>query len=129
MFYAVLIVCIALLFSIQRTPKSRMMRVAYVYGDVYFARIYPETWNLGTAQRCQLASRSAPTPNDASDLLLCGETVKLAWQITWLRADVKSAIYDSSRQEMVYFRDSGHSGGRRPSWWDCTRTPSGLDCR
>lgn len=127
---ALFVLCVGLLFSFERRPPDGKMRVAYVYGDIDLPRIYPETWNLGVAQRCQLASRTAPTPNDARDLLLCGEQAKLAWQLTWLRADVKSAIYDASMGEMVYFRNSGHGGGRNSSkWWSCTRTSSGLDCR
>jgi hypothetical protein len=101
------------------------MRVACVYGDVYLPRLQPEYWNEGNVRKCWLASRTTPRPNNAKDLLLCGDTAKQAWGLTWLREDIKKSLYDASAQRQV----TGHGGSRIESeWWACKNTAAGLEC-
>lgn len=105
------------------------MRVACVYGDLYLPRLQPEDWNEGDIKQCWLARQTAPKPNNAKDLLLCGNEAKQAWSITWLRDDVKRSLYDNSTRRQVNFHNSGHGGGRIESeWWACKNTAASLEC-
>lgn len=105
------------------------MRVVSVSGDIYLPSLRPEHWNDGEVRKCWLANRTAPRPNTAKDLLLCGDTTKQAWGLTWLRDDVKSSLYAASAQRQVNFHSSGHGGGRRESeWWACKNTFASIEC-
>lgn len=105
------------------------MQVACVYGDIYLPSLQPEDWKAGAIQKCWLASRTAPTPNGATDLLLCSATAKQAWTITWLREDVRRNLYAASVQRQVNFHSSGHGGSRFDSeWWSCKNAVESIEC-
>lgn len=112
---------------VARRPLDRMMQVVCVSGDIYLPNLRPQTWNKDDVRKCALANRTPPTPNNATDVLLCGDTAMQAWALIWLRDDVKKSLYANSVQHQVSFHSSGHEGGRYSSpWWACKKTASSL---
>src|SRR5579864_5286000 len=112
--------CLLLLATAACRPPNGMMRIVCVYGDVYLPHIYRESWAEGNVKQCWLANRTAPTPNTARDVLLCGNIAKFAWSLTWTREDVKKSLYDNSFQRQVNFHSAGHAGNRFDgAWWAC----------
>lgn len=106
-----------------------MMRVVCVYGDVYLPSLYPESWAEGKVKQCWLANQTAPRPNNAKDLLLCGNTAKFAWSLTWIREDVRRSLYNDSVQRRVNFHSAGHGRSRVESaWWACKNNGASIEC-
>jgi hypothetical protein len=105
------------------------MSVAYVQGDVFLPKLISGPWQVGETKRCEIASRGSVQPDKRGDLLLCGEKVQLAWSQSWLRADIRTQIYEAARIRRVYFHSIGRSRGRGkgPSW-NCIRTGDAVEC-
>jgi len=122
--------CLALALTVGCRPPSGVMRVAYISGDIYLPQIESTPWREGQVQPCQLASLTSIQPDKRGDLLVCGEKTRLAWNVTWLREDIRTSIYQASRAEMVRFlsRGSRDSKGRRGGWL-CSKTGDGLECK
>jgi hypothetical protein len=104
------------------------MRVVCVRGDIYRPNLYRDTWNEGQAKQCWLASKTGPRPNDATDVLLCGDTTVSAWSVTWIRDDVKETLYELSIQMQVNFHSISHGRRRGNSWWACKNKGSSMEC-
>jgi hypothetical protein len=110
-------------------PKNQTMLVVYVEGDIFLPKLSAGTWNVGEAQRCQIASRGSVPPDKKGDLLLCGGKTQLAWSQTWLRSDIKSQIYEAATAHPVVFHSMGKPAGRGESpRWSCRKTWEGVDC-
>ena len=123
----ILVLCPVCVLYIARRPQSRMMQVARVYGDIYRPSLQPQPWDEGATEKCVLASRTLPTPNNADDLLLCGNIAVQAWNLVWLREDVRKSLYANSVRRQVNFHTAGHGGGRNTSpWWACEKRSSTL---
>jgi len=88
----------------------------YAYG------VKPGTWDLGEAKECGMAN-PAMLP-DRRDLLVCGVETQAAWDVVWLRSDIKSQILDSARTFVVTFHGTGRSkrDSFQPTAWQCKRT-------
>lgn len=108
-------------------PKGGDMQVAYMRGNLADG-LRPDGWDYGQVKECQIASQSTQRPDQRGDLLFCGSDTLLAWNISWLRPDLKSQIYENARPFAVTFRSAGHSSRNRDTWWRCQRTPDGLHC-
>jgi len=123
----ILMVCLVCIVYMARRPRNRQMQVACVYGDIYRPNLHTEQWDEGAKKKCFLARRTPPTPNNADDLLLCGNTAVQAWNLVWLREDVKKSLYANSVQYQVNFRTFGNGGGRYGSpWWACEKRSGPL---
>ncbi len=86
------------------------------------------TWDYGEVKECQIASRSTQPPDNRGDLLLCGPDTEYVWNISWLRPDLKTQIYEGARTFRVTFRSAGRSSRTRDTWWKCQRTPDAIHC-
>jgi hypothetical protein len=123
-------ICLALAFTAACRPPSGVMRVAYISGDIYLPQIESTPWREGDVLPCQLATRTSIAPDKRGDLLLCGEKTRLAWDVTWLREDIRTSIYQASHHEMVKFLSRGsrdYKGGR--GGWLCRKTADGIECK
>jgi hypothetical protein len=96
--------------------------VACVRGN-YAYGVKPGTWALGEVKECGMAKR-AMLPDQRRDLLVCGAETQAAWDVAWLRSDIKSLLLDSAKTFAVTFHGVGRS--RRdtfqPRVWQCKRT-------
>jgi hypothetical protein len=59
-------------------PQNQNMLVAYVTGDVFLPNLRPGNWNFGETKQCEIASRGSVPPDKGRDLLLCGDSTRLA---------------------------------------------------
>ena len=107
-----------LVIAVGCRPKNQDMLVAYVQGDVFLPVLRAGVWNFGERIDCQVASRTSTSPDKRGDLLLCGAKTQLAWSQTWLRADIKTQIYEAAKRETVTFHSAGHDAGEyeSPLW-------------
>ncbi len=96
------------------------MQVAYLKGNWAYG-MTQGTWNYGETRECQLASRSFQPPDTRGDVLFCGSDTELAWNLGWLRPDLRNKIYENARLLKVSFRSSGHSSRNKDPWWICKR--------
>ncbi len=119
---------VVLIVSLGCKPKNQNMLVAYVGGDLFLPRISSRSWVVGETKACQIASRTSIPPDKWRDLLLCGSDTQLAWSQTWLRADIKKAIYEAAGEQAVSFDSSGHSSRFTGRWWECRRIAEGISC-
>jgi hypothetical protein len=120
---------ISVLAAIGCRPRNQNMLLAYVRGDIFLPDLRRGNWNVGETTRCQIASRTSTAPDSRGDLLLCGAETQGAWSQTWLRSDIKPQIYNAATEQAVRFHSIGHSGGRfGPDWWQCRKTPEGINC-
>ena len=119
----------ALLALFACRPANQNMLVADVQGDIFLPALHTGNWGVGEVKQCQIASQGSIKPDKGRDLLLCGDSTKLAWSQTWLRPDIKKQIYDAASSAEVRFHSAGHGGGRTESpSWRCTRMIAGIDC-
>ena len=102
---------VLLLLVAECKPPAQKMLVVYVHGDVFLPDFRSATWNSGDAVDCELASKTSIPIDKRGDLLLCGGLTQLAWSQTWLRADIKSQLYQSANTLAVDF--SWHGSRRR----------------
>ena len=125
------VACLLILADSGCTPKNQDMLVVYVRGNVADG-VKQGTWDIGEVKECGDTNR-AVLPDKRYDLLVCGAETQAAWELIWLRSDIKSQIYESARLFAVAFHSGGRSrqrgGGRRsaagfyhPTQWDCKRT-------
>jgi hypothetical protein len=120
---------VLLLIALGCKPKNQDLLVAHIEGDVFLPNLRAGAWNLDEGLNCQIASRTSMPPDSRGDLLLCGAKTQFAWSQTWLRADIRTQIYDAATKRRVNFQSSGHGGGRvSPPSWLCRRTPDEIDC-
>jgi hypothetical protein len=108
-------------------PKNTNLPVADMQGNLADG-LRPASWDYGQIKQCQIASRSTQPPDERGDLLFCGPATLLAWNISWLRPDLKSQIYQNTRVFGVTFRSGGHSSRAHDTWWSCQRMPDGIHC-
>jgi hypothetical protein len=103
-------------------PKNQDMLVANVRGN-YAYGVKAGTWNLNEVKDCGMANR-AMLPDKRSGLLVCGAETQAAWDVVWLRSDIKSQILESARTFAVIFHSSGRSrrDSFQPKVWQCKRT-------
>lgn len=110
-------------------PANQDMLVAYVEGDVFLPSLRAGHWDFGEDVECELASRTSVLPDDRGDLLLCGAKTQLAWSQAWLRADIKTQIYETAVKQTVKFHSLGRGGNRGGHrFWQCKRAPDEVDC-
>jgi hypothetical protein len=110
-------------------PENQNMLVAYVEGDVFLPSLRAGRWDFGEDVECEIASRTSTRPDDRGDLLLCGAKTQLAWSQAWLRADIKTQIYDAAIKQTVTFHSVGRGGNRGGHrFWQCKRAPDEVDC-
>jgi hypothetical protein len=74
------------------------------------------------------ASRSSQPPDKRGDVLVCGSDTELAWNLGWLRPDLRNKIYENARLLKVRFRSSGHSSRNKGTWWICKRNDEEIIC-
>jgi hypothetical protein len=111
-------------------PENRNMLVAHVEGDVFLPRLRDGRWGPEENVECEIASRTSVSPDDRGDLLLCGTQTQLAWSQTWLRADIKTQIYEAAIEQKVTFHSVGRGGNRGGHrFWQCKRTLGKIDCK
>lgn len=103
-------------------PKNQDMLVAYVRGNFAYG-VKPDTWDIGELKECENTNR-AVLLDKRWDLLVCGAETQAAWEQSWLRSDLKSAIYQSATIFSVSFLSIGRSKyrGYQPRVWQCKRT-------
>ena len=121
---------LALIIAIGCRPKNQNMLVAYIEGDFYSPDLRRRAWDLGATVECEMASRSNTPPDRRGDVLLCGETTQFAWSQSWLKADIKTQIYNAAKNRKVNFHSSGHLGGPKGSqrFWECRTSADNIDC-
>ena len=108
-------------------PKGGTMQVAYLKGNWAYG-VTQGMWDYGETRECQLASRSSQPPDKRLDVLVCGSDTELAWNLGWLRPDLRNKIYENARLLKVRFRSSGHSSRNKGTWWICKRNDEEIIC-
>jgi hypothetical protein len=108
-------------------PKGGDMQVAYLRGNTT-SGMTQDSWEYGETKECQLASCSSQPPDKRGDVLVCGSDTELAWDMSWLRPDIRTQIYENARILRVGFHSSGHSSKFHDDWWMCKRTPEAINC-
>lgn len=111
-------------------PRNQELQVAYVRGN-YASGVKLGTWDLNEVKECGIANR-AMLPDTRQDLLVCGAETEEAWDVVWLRDDIKSQILESARTFAVIFHSNGRSrrSNLLPTVWQCKRTSQRvIDCK
>lgn len=118
---------VLLIFAVACTPKGGSMSVVYLRGNTADG-MRAGAWDYGEVKDCQISGRSTQPADERGELLLCGHDTTLVWNVSWLRPDLKTQIYDGAKTMAVTFRSSGHSARSRGTWWECRRTPDVIEC-
>jgi hypothetical protein len=107
-------------------PRNGTMLVVHGRANLYVPgqQVWPTEWAPGEIVECEIDVRHAEKA-----LLLCGDSIQIAWGMTIVRPDVPGQMLGAATTTEVKFHSSGHRKTKHgPTEWYCRKDSASIDC-